>query len=205
MTTGYTCIIEAGDGCTFEEYVWRCAHAFGACIMLRESSMDVLVTEESVVDTSTYYVDEIAKSKARLAELETMTLEQAEAMAQADYDAVVAYCEKKTAKEMELTRRYAAIREAVEAWSPPTPDHAGMKAFMLQQIQISTEYSYTPEPPMLLPGMVWLANQRAEANERLAYNEEHKAKQDARNRERVEWVRTLAASVPPPVPKVATP
>lgn len=67
MTTGYTSIIE--DGCSFAEYVWRCARAMGANIRMRDDSLDTPVREYEVDP----HHQEQAEAAAKLvAELESM-------------------------------------------------------------------------------------------------------------------------------------
>ncbi len=44
MPTGYTHLIE--EGCNLEEFVWACARAFGACVMMRDDSVDKPVPEK---------------------------------------------------------------------------------------------------------------------------------------------------------------
>lgn len=202
MPTGYTCIIEDDDGCTFEEYVWRCARGMGACIMMRDDGLDVPVTDDAVSGRSSYYAESLRKSKAKLAELEGMTPLQAEPMAEADYQGAIASRDGYVKKNAEEARRYREMRAAVEKWKPPTTDHDGLKAFMLQQISTSTEYAgYVPGEPIRLSGADWLAERIATTKRDIASTEEHMAKDAGRSAERIAWVQALRESVPQPAPK----
>ena len=40
MPTGYTAIIEDDPNCTFEQYLMRCARAFGATVTMRDDPLD---------------------------------------------------------------------------------------------------------------------------------------------------------------------
>ena len=50
-----------------------------------------------------------------------------------------------------------------------TTEHAGLKRFMLEQIDLCTEYEYKPEPPRKLSAEEWLAAQIELATRDVAY------------------------------------
>jgi hypothetical protein len=141
MPTGYTSILEEPGGCTFETYLLRCARAFGACVMQRDDDMD---DPPKFREPSDYHLKEIERGMARRRELASMTPEQACHMWRADVERIEKANAEYCAEWARLNRVYAEMREKVEAWTPPTPDHEVLKKFMLQQIHVSREFCDEP-------------------------------------------------------------
>jgi len=134
MPTGYTAIIE--EGCTFEDYILRCARGMGALITMRDMPMDAPIPD--VFEPSPFYKDELEKAKKEYEALCSMTVPEIERAAIAQYQNRKKGAEEGLAKEDEINKRYERIRAEVEAWVPPTPDHDGLKRFMLEQIDLCT-------------------------------------------------------------------
>ena len=201
MPTGYTAIIEDGDGCTFEQYLWRCVRAMGATIMMRDDSLDVPVTDERIAGMSTYYQDELKKEHAKLAELLLTTPEQADALMEAEYLAARKQREQSIDRSAEVARRYSAMRRAAQAWEPPTPKHEGLREFMLQQIAESTKYGpYSPPEPVRQTGKEWLAEQIGYLQQRIQRHEKDARDEQERTRECIAWVQAVRDVVPQPDP-----
>lgn len=133
MTTGYTYIIE--DGCTFGQFVWRCARAFGPLAHMRENTLEAVPDLEVKADVN-FYDEQIAHVEKALANLEGMSDEELRSAAQADHDQAHTHLLACIAKEDKLRERYAQMREQVEAWSVPTERHERLKSFMLEQIDM---------------------------------------------------------------------
>jgi hypothetical protein len=157
MPTGYTAPIEEDPTFTFEQYVWRCARAFGALIMMRDEPMDARVPER--FEPSGYYARELGKERARLLELEGMSAEAVVAARNAAHQQARERVENSNRESSEKLERYRAIRSQVEAWEPPSPDHVGLKRFMLEQIDTCTEHLRPlPMPEKLEPDQ-WHADE----------------------------------------------
>jgi len=62
MPTGYTNCIK--DGVTFEQFVWKCARAMGALVMMRDEPSNAPIPVK--FEPSNYYAEEVAKAKAKL-------------------------------------------------------------------------------------------------------------------------------------------
>lgn len=197
MPTGYTEIIE--KGCTFEEYVWRCARAFGALIMMRDDPLDAPIPE--VLSEGNYHVNALAAARAELERLDGMTAaDRARAAAAYNQTRRVEY--KEALEEYNIIRdRYADMLEKVAAWRPPSADHEYMKQFMLDQIHDSRRYEKPPQEPKDLSAEEWLLTYRNRAIKNIAYHEKAQAEQTARDVERTAWLTKLRASVPYPGPK----
>lgn len=198
MPTGYTAIIEDREDCTFEDYVWRCARAFGAFVMMRDEPLDAPVPAQFEADD--YHAKGIAKAKKRLDDLKAIDAGQAAALAKEEHAAALRSNAASAAKQKAKLARYDAILAKVNAWEPPTSAHVELKKFMVQQIGVSTEFErgYVAPAPELLSGEAWLAKENAKAARDIAYHTEHDAKERARTAERNAWVTALAASVPIP-------
>jgi hypothetical protein len=196
MPTGYTCIIEDREDVTFAEYVWRCARAFGALIEMRDAAIDAAIPAEFV--PSTYHVERLAEARARLRDLGSVTVTAAKEKARAEHREALAAWKVREAKRTATLARYDAIRAQAARWEPPTADHAGLRDFMLQQIDVSTEFMRTPRSrPKALTGQAWLDAQIASAKWDVDYHEKQLAEERSRVASRNTWVAALRQSVPP--------
>jgi hypothetical protein len=195
MPTGYTCIIDDHEDVTFEQYLWRCARAFGALVMMRDDPTDAPIPER--FEASGYHVKELANARAKLAELEILSIEQAETMAAADHEAAVSWWRQRASKEGAIDERYAAIRERVMAWEPPSPDHEELKKFMLEQLRTGRPYSSARDPkPEKKTAREWLDAQIKDARWSVDYHEKNLRAEHARTEERNRWLAELRESVP---------
>lgn len=193
MPTGYTAGVEDGTVTDFRTFALRCARAFGACIMQREDSLEMLPEPRK---ENSYYLESLARAQARRDTLETMTLAWADIEAELQYtDAVARITESKARQALEL-ERYAKMLAAVRAWTPPTPDHKGLKDFMVQQITESTKYMASKwEAPKRLTAAEWLVAERAKAYRDIAYAAEEARKERERVDEAQAWLAALDASL----------
>lgn len=202
MPTGYTAIIEDGEGCTFEEFVWRCARNFGAAIMMRDDSLDTPITDEAISNGSdTYYRERLDDARRRLAELESMTVDQAEVLAESEYRSALASHERYVAKQKETARRYEVMLRRVNGWEPPTPKHAGLKAFMIEQIEMCIPRVRESDATEKESGAEWLQQAIAEARSDIERLTKNLAEEKELTANRLAWVHSLRASVPQPQPR----
>ena len=137
MPTGYTAIIESDKEVTFKEYALGCARNFGACITMRDDPADAEIPDE--FKPSTYHINAIKNAEKGLKDLEKMTDQQIETQAKNEFNNELFRIDESLAKERRISDRYAEMKKKVIQWKPPTPDHVGLKDFMLQQIDVSTE------------------------------------------------------------------
>lgn len=195
MPTGYTMIIEEGDGCTFAEYVWRCARGFGALMHMRDDDFGAPIRQR---EPWTHYEDDIAKARAEIDRLLSMTPEQIAAASKADQDAAAERIRGYNAADAAKRERYARMRAEVECWDPPTPQHVELKKFMLQQIDTSTEYLRpTPEPERVTSAQ-WHTERLRIERRSLHYYEDAMVREKQRVEESRAWCAALDASVPMP-------
>lgn len=194
MPTGYTDSIK--DGISFEQFAWNCARAFGALIMMRDEPAGAPIPE---FEPSDYSAGELKKAQARLADLKAMTPQQAELRCLAEYDAQCKQVAEWNKSKAELRRKYETMLEKVRAWNPPTPDHAGLKEFMEEQIVSSIKFDCSEFPaPELVRGKFWLEHRIQKAQDDIAYHAKSYAEEVERTNGRNKWVRDLNASIPMP-------
>lgn len=196
MPTGYTAMIEEGDGCTFEEFVWLCARNFGALVLMRDHPLGARVPEK--FEPSDYNAKRMEEARAELRRLDEMTPTEIDAAIKAEREEIIAVNTKYALEHRRKKERYEAMRRCVEKWKPPSPDHQGLKEFMLDQIRISMDdRPYQRELPECDP-TAWLAGKKQEAQRSLAYHTTAHAEEIERTNGRNLWVQQLRESVPQP-------
>lgn len=135
MPTGYTCFIEDGQITTGKEFLKKCIRAFGCCIDQRDEPLDVPL--ETKIKGSGYYEEAYYKAVETYEKLKKMTLEELITNARRDRANRIEEREKYLDNQKKLRNKYMNIRNEVEQWNPPTAEHQGIKAFALEQIDIS--------------------------------------------------------------------
>jgi hypothetical protein len=194
MPTGYTYPVVEGKITEFPDFALSCARAFGALISMREEPMDAPIPDEFAPETE-YYDKRIVAGKARLAELLTMTTDEARAVAEAEHEKAIADRNRYLADKDAEAARVKAMIAKVRAWNPPSPDHAEMKTFMLEQLTISLPGDYVPAIPPLLDGAAWRQNQIADLDKQITRDQAEREKEIGRARNRTEWVKALRTSL----------
>lgn len=193
MPTGYTYQVESGEMTELAPFVMTCARAFGALVMMRDEPLDAPIPEAFM--PSDYAAKRVADARAELDAALSMTIEQAAEASKADHARGVASAQQERARTIEHQARYTAMRAKVDAWTPPTSDHVGLKTFMLEQIDISARHPYMPEDPAPMDADAYMHGRRANAAKALARAIEDFAGEVNRARERTEWVRALRESI----------
>ena len=196
MPTGYTADIKYGID--FKAYALNCARAFGACVTIRDDPF----VENNIPDefeVGDYHVKAAQKARTDLAILLMMPPHQREHAAYEEWRE----SEKHRLKRLDDTRKqrhaYEAMLAKVNAWTPPTPDHAGLHEFMRTQIEQSISFdcddSCDSTAGPCLSGDQWAAKEEARLNHDIEYHEKEYAGEVARAASRTAWVRTLRASL----------
>jgi len=194
MPTGYTAAI--ADDISFNDFVMRCARAMGACVMMREEPHDVLPKEQ---EPSDYHQRQLKQSKARLEELEAMDVADCREKMLEEYQLETGRYEVSIRKDAELKGKYEVMREKVIEWKPPTEDHKGLKAFMIEQINSSMEHDcgviqYLTKPEKKDP-FEWKGEKIRAAIKDIEYHKKHHGDEISRTNERNKWIRELKQSV----------
>jgi hypothetical protein len=196
MPTGYTASIADGTTTELRDYALSCARAFGALVMLRDEPIDSPVTDEAFKPNTGYHDTALAAAVELAVRLRTITDAECDAEAAREYTEAMAR-HQKWVDEIATTReRYDAMRIKVDAWTPPTPDHANFKAFMHSQIADSARHDCRiPDLPVAKTGAQW----RDAAYEKVArdidYHAKERRKEIERCAERKAWWLALVGSV----------
>lgn len=134
MPTGYTAKL-CEEGQSFPDFVFTCARAFGALILMRDEPLDATIPE--VFEPSDLYLKMAAETKAKVERLSAMSAEEQIAEGERLRDEAIAAAEEYLAKARAQDARLQEMREKVIKWAPPTPEHEGLRNFMLAQIEMS--------------------------------------------------------------------
>lgn len=196
MPTGYTADITEKN-ITFQQYAMNCARAFGALILMRDEPMDAPIPAKFEPDT--HYVKCYKGAIAETARLSRMTPKQQDAFGAAKKAEAVKSAKEWLARAAADNAKYAAMREQVQAWEPPTQDHVELKSFMLQQIDISTsDTSYAKQHVAECEASTPNSYYRSalDTQERnIKYYGEQLEKEKERATGRTEWVQQLRKSL----------
>lgn len=126
MSSYYTAPVENGTITTLAQFARRCAPGlFYDCSTLPEK-----------FEAGSYLAKLIAEREVELAELQTMTIEQAEKRARESHDRIVADLRKALERARELRIRYEKLLAAVTTWQPPNNEYCiRLKNLMHDQLE----------------------------------------------------------------------
>jgi hypothetical protein len=194
MPTGYTAAVEDGTVTDFATFAMQCARGMGALIMMRDEPMDAPIPER--FEPSSYHENALDKIRKRIVEVKAMTPEQCDAAAQAEYDEIGRANERENIDAAKRIERYAAMRAKVQAWQPPSSEHAGFKKFMLDQLRIGGEFlrPYT-STRKLQSGTDWRQSQVAKLLKNQQYQANEHAEEVSRTEGRNRWLSQLRESL----------
>lgn len=200
MPTGYTAIIEQKKDVTFEEFVWRCARAFGACTEMRDDPLDAAIPEH--FEPSDYYQRAVAEALQRVTQLERMTTAERTAEGERLKHETIRVHSEWLDRERATNDRYRAMEEKAMAWEPPSAEHAGLKTFMLEQLRLSASNTGFIESALAdsktkAPGEKF-ADALSEARRRLQSAQQSLKEELERTGSRNQWLAQLRHSVPYP-------
>lgn len=195
MPTGYTADVQSGKITDFPAFALLCARAFGATVMMRDDPLSSPIPDE--FKPSQHHAEWARDMRAKLDALLAMTPEEiatARDAAEANRATSLAEAEERCAQEL---ARYEAMLSAVNAWVPPTPEHVGLKEFMVEQLNNSIRFdcgpvTYNSEP--LPPPPEWHGIQIKNAADNLARYIKAQRDEEERVADRNAWVRALRQS-----------
>lgn len=196
MPTGYTASVADGTT-TLRAFALQCARAFGATVTMRDDPMSTEIPER--FEPSGFYRGKMEQTLARLRHLQTLSPIEAQREMQQQHSTAMARWREQSWDDARQRVRYLAMIDAVCDWEPPTPDHRGLRSFMLQQLDESLKFDCGGEHlrmPRLQRWPEWLAEQIAKAGRDVDYYAEHQVAENLRATTRTAWVRELRASLP---------
>jgi hypothetical protein len=164
---------------------------------MRDEPLDAPIPEK--FEPSPYARDRLHDAEAHAHELETMTLEQAAAKMQAIYLERHESWRRSCDKDRLDRETFQRMLAQVEAWIPPSPDHAGMKRFMREQIETSMHEDgwldkYEPKPSNLTPEQ-WLHVQRQDAAKDVQSRRDDLTREIESAKRCTKWVADLRGSL----------
>lgn len=196
MPTGYTYGIEK-ENIDFRTYAIRCAHAFGALIHRKDSgAQDTLPDEIPIPD---YHLKEIEKAKKLKKKLFLMKdREQEKYNKKRQKEEQIHFQE--AIKEVENSRKkYETMLKKVKKWKPPSSDHKNMKAFMIEQIEMSIDndcdVTYYETKIADLRETNYQQKELEEAIRDIQYHEDEYKKEVKRTKDRNKWIKLLKNSL----------
>ena len=199
MPTGYTAKLCDGEQ-SFEEFVLRCARAFGALIEMRDESFNAPIPDE--FKPSGYHARELEKARTKYNSVRKMSISAATKRAKEEYES-----KKKeilnTIKGRAATRaRLDAMLLAVSEWGPPTAGHVSLKSFMAEQlnktIELDGNAAFWQEQLNNLTcksGEGYIQEQLSSIKWSIDYHTEQHQKEVGRINERNRWVAELRESL----------
>lgn len=134
MPTGYTAYIEDGDITTGKEFLKLCTRAFGIAIDQKDDPLSV--PTKTKFEPSQYYIDAYNEACAKLRDAKSVSFNDAKLRLKSKYHKKIEDYKKLAEKYSDLRNKYLKVRQEVEAWTPPTPEHDGLKKFALEQIDM---------------------------------------------------------------------
>lgn len=196
MPTGYTAAIK--DGISFEKFAMDCARAFGACVTLRDEPGGG-ENIPFVFEPSDYHAKALQAARDAMAEFLAMTPEQHERAAAKEWD------DAETSRLIRLQEKratraaYEAMLAKVQAWKPPTPEHAELHSFMatqiIQSISFDCDEAYCAVPALRRTGAEWAEHRKELLTQDIEYHEREHAAEVHRAASRTAWVRALRDSL----------
>lgn len=197
MPTGYTAGVADGTITDFPAFAMRCARNFGALILMRDEPSDAPVPDE--FKPSDYYENRVAETNAEIKKLSDASDDEIAALADAANQQAAAYHAERRTRNDQQKQRYETMLAEVEKWQPPSPDHEGMKSFMVQQLKDSIEWDCSAESDDPAPAPVtpeaWRASRLKELGSTLAYAVQHQREEIERTENRNRWLRQLRESL----------
>jgi hypothetical protein len=167
--------------------------------MMRDEPWDATIPERFEPSTK-YHDDCLEKARARLADVETLSIEEWDARSIEEYAAALASHEKYVAEQDAENERYRAMLIKVAEWETEAD---GIRDFMQQQLGISIS-KYEPDPPKQFSGEEWREECRKKALRDIAYHEKAIVEEVHRTELRNIWLAALRRSLPADTSPVAS-
>lgn len=197
MPTGYTAAVVDGKLSDFPTFAMECARAFGALVMLRDEPAGAPIPER--FEPSDFYAKRLDQLREELRILRLGDCEEVRAR----YESAMrerANSAKDSRQRAEIAKsRCLAMLEHVKVWTPPTPDHAGLKTFMVQQLEETIRFDgdtdaqwFAFDQPEFAP---WREKRIAELQRDIERSREEYLKECERAEQRTKWVKALRESL----------
>lgn len=196
MPTGYTSAIYEGENVSVQDYILKCARAFGATIMMKEESLDKEIPGRFEPDQ--FYKKRVDEKIKELQRIKGLTKEEIENEIKNNHDYILKANRERKEKNEILKNRYENMIAEVNKWEAPA-DHNNLKKFCLEQLEYSLKCdvseSYYDEEIAKESTDEWL-NRNIERCERdIKYYTDEWIKEVKRVEERNLWIKQLRDSI----------
>jgi len=193
MPTGYTHSIS--EGISFEKFTLNCAKAFGALISMRDEPNDAPIPTE--IKPSDWNAKALKKAQSDLKKYEEMKLSEAEKLCQKDYDNELKRIAESELKDAKLKTDYELLLAKVKKWTPPIPEHEGLKNFMIEQIESSIKWDCEHErsKPKKQNAEQWLLAQKRQAIKDIDYHTKANNEEIDCCAKKTKWIQDLIKSL----------
>lgn len=197
MPTGYTVLVGEGKVTEFRQFAMDCARAFGANIMLRDEGGGGEMIRD--YEPAPFYANRAKDAKKAIDLLSALSDEECERRANAAYHEAEQHRYQTLAEYAATRERYEAMLAKVKAWTPPTPEHVGLRDFMVDQLERSIRFDCSTEfhqrPTERMTGKQWRDSNLARAKQDLEYYEREYAKECERVAGANAWNKALRESL----------
>jgi hypothetical protein len=204
MPTGYTAGILDGKITTFPQFAKLCMRAFGAAIHLRDESLDA---EYEPRVPSDYHSKAIEKANQLIIDAQKMSDKEIVDVKKEQLENSKKYHLKAIEKAKKSTIEMNKILADVRKWQPPTPEHTGIKDFMIDQIEKTIDFDCKTdyhdrglieiETELLTLNATEIRKQMIEqAKKDLDYHNAENLKEIQRCEQSNKWVSDLMMSLP---------
>lgn len=178
-------IFKEKDDVSFYDFILTCARDFSVNTAIRNQPE---VTNE-----------EIEEARIYLERANQMSLEDAEREASRIYDNIITRDTRYMKETTLLREKYVSMLEQVKDWEAPTPNHQGLKNYMISQLEESINFdSYDNNmfKPQKQSGAEYKASLVRGLEQTLGYLIKEHDKEVQRAREQTEWLHVLIMSLP---------
>lgn len=131
MPTGYTAGILDGKITTFPQFAKQCMRNFGALIHMRDDSMNAEYTPRT---PNGYYSEQMEKAKQKLSSIKNLKDSHILSNRKSELEESKKYHTESLDKIKADLERMNVILKDIYKWQPPTPEHFGIRDFMINQI-----------------------------------------------------------------------
>lgn len=199
MPTGYTAPLLDGKIKTFRDFAIECSKAFGVYVEFRDTPVDV---PPETLKVSDYYYKALEEAQKAVDEVKDKKDEDLRKI----YDKDLEDTKKYYTEQLEKDRQENVILDNMIAevlkWQYPTPEHAGIRSFMLEQLELSknnTKYyeerlSEAFNPPSFSE---WFKDHMLSIENDLDRAKKNLEEQEQRVANNNKWIATFRSSLPP--------
>jgi len=174
MPTGYTAkIYEGKEKVSLSDFVLICSRAFGFLVNMREESLDAKIPLK--IEPSLYYQQKLDHAKKEFIDIEGMTLEEVEKIAEQEFQKEKKRIEESRKRNKELELRYSSMLSKVKLWIPVSKKMIPIKNFMIQQLKesIKNDTGYFPTMPEQQSGEEYKKSKITKVKQDIKYYEKN--------------------------------